>query len=158
MLPLKFKVTQNTDIVFENANFVKYSCSNLTSVVSCRTILVTICSFCQQQKCIQINWTCKPVKAVISNDNNEILLIYSFIRGFNNISILLLSRFVYKIGIIFFVKLWVMLNILSMCYIGLDSQIIVFLPINLNMSLVRKRTVSLRHFFWVPTTYVLVNK
>ena len=80
MLPLQFnEVTQNTDskvlklIVFDSANFERHSCSNLTSLVASRTILVTICSFCQKKKCIQINWTCKPVKAVISNDNIVIL-------------------------------------------------------------------------------------
>ena len=33
---------------------------------------ITICSFCQ--KCIQINWACKPVKAVISSDNTFVIL------------------------------------------------------------------------------------
>ena len=32
-----------------------------------------------------------------------------------------------------------------------------FLPISLNIFGVLKRTVSLRRFFWAPTTYVLVE-
>ena len=36
--------------------------------------------------------------------------------------------------------------------------VIIFLPSNLNMFWVLKRIVSLRPFFWVPTTYVLVEK
>ena len=35
-------------IVFDSANFGRHSCSNLTSLVAYRTILVTICSFCQK--------------------------------------------------------------------------------------------------------------
>ena len=36
--------------------------------------------------------------------------------------------------------------------------VIYFLSISFNMFWVLKRTVSLRRFFWVPTTYVLVEK
>ena len=76
--------------------------SFLLSLVAHRTILVT--------KCIQINWACKPVKAVISSDNMwSWLLIYPFIHWINKISVLL-SWFVYQIEIKCFVKLWVMLN------------------------------------------------
>ena len=72
MLPLQFnEITQNT--VFDSAIFGRNSCSNLTSLVAYKTILVhiTICSFVK--KCIQINWTYKPVKEMISNDNIMIL-------------------------------------------------------------------------------------
>ena len=37
-------------IVFDSANFGRHSCSNLTSLVAYRTILVTIWSFCQKKK------------------------------------------------------------------------------------------------------------
>ena len=50
-------------------------------------------------------------------------------------------------------------------FIALDKQnferkiVIIFLPISFyHMFWVLKRTVSLRRFFWVPTTYVLVYK
>ena len=47
MLPLQFKeVTQNT--VFDSAIFGRNSCSNLTSLVAYRTILVHNMQFCQE--------------------------------------------------------------------------------------------------------------
>ena len=51
-----------------------------------------------------------------------------------------------------------------MTYKGLDKQFFglkivnIFLPISLIMFGVLKRTVSMRRLFWVPTTYVLIEK